>query len=60
MEQTSTTTLENIFSVANQLVGFGADLLSVIIEHPVLSIFVAASFVGLGLGIVRKLKRTAR
>lgn len=52
--------LDNVFNNANRLVEFGADLLTVIIEHPVLSIFVAASFIGIGLGIVRRLKRTAR
>lgn len=51
--------LDTIFDVATKLVEFGMSLFTIIIENPILVIFIAAGFVGLGLGIVRKLRRTA-
>lgn len=51
---------ETVMDAATQLVAWGGELFQTIIDNPVLVVFVAASFVGVGLGIVRKLKNTAR
>ena len=60
----SETTASNAFDVvmetATKLVSWGGELFQTIIQNPVLVVFVAASFIGVGLGIVRQLKRTAR
>lgn len=50
----------SVMDAATELVSWGGELFSTIIENPVLVVFVAASFVSVGLGIVRQLKGTAR
>jgi len=49
-----------VMDAATRLVAWGGELLQTIIENPVLVVFVAASFVSVGLGIVSALKSTAR
>lgn len=56
----STDLFGNVMDAATELVSWGGELLTTIIENPVLVVFVAAGFVSVGLGIVRKLKNTAR
>lgn len=57
---TSPTAFQNVMDSAKELVTWGGELFNVILANPILVVFVAASFVSIGLGIVRKLKRTAR
>ena len=54
------TGFEAVMDAATDLVAWGGELFNTIIQNPVLVVFVAASFVSVGLGIVRKLKGTAR
>ena len=56
----STAGFETVMEAATDLVAWGGQLLQTIIENPVLVVFVAASFVSVGLGIVSALKATAR
>jgi len=49
-----------VMEAAKGLVSWGGDLFTTIIENPVLVVFVAASFVSIGLGIVKKLKHTTK
>lgn len=56
----NTSSLAPVMDAANELVKFGGNLFSTILENPVLVVFVAAGFVTIGLGIVKKLKSTAR
>lgn len=51
---------QNVMDAAKELVSWGGELFNVILQNPILVVFVAASFVGIGLGIVKSLKRTAR
>lgn len=51
---------ETVMEAATELVTWGGELLQTIIGNPVLVVFVAASFVSVGLGIVSALKSTAR
>lgn len=57
---TGASSFETVMDAATQLVAWGGELFQTIIDNPVLVVFVAASFVGVGLGIVSKLKNTAR
>lgn len=52
--------LSAVMDAANSLVEFAGGLFTTIVSNPVLVFFVGASFVGIGLGIVRRLKSTAR
>ena len=52
--------ITNVMNAANSLVEFAATLFDTIVSNPILVIFVGSSFVGIGLSIVRSLKRTAR
>lgn len=52
--------MSSVMDAAAELVTFAGSLFNTILANPVLVFFVAAGFVGIGLGIVRKLKRTAR
>lgn len=54
------TGFEAVMDAAADLVSWGGELLQTIVNNPVLVVFVAASFVGVGLGIVKRLKSTAR
>ena len=56
----STTTFDTVMDAATDLVSWGGELFNTIIANPVLVVFVASSFVGVGLGIVSRLKATAR
>ena len=50
----------NVMDAATELVAWGGELFTTIIENPVLVVFVAAGFVSVGLGIVSQLKATAK
>ncbi len=52
--------MSEVMSASTELVQFAGTLFNTILSNPVLVFFVAASFVGIGLSIVKKLKRTAR
>lgn len=54
------TSFDTVMDAATELVTWGGELFSTIIANPVLVVFVAASFVGVGLSIVSQLKATAR
>ena len=49
-----------VLDASTELVSFAGTLFNTILANPVLVFFVAAGFVSIGLGIVKKLKRTAR
>lgn len=51
---------DTVMDAATELVAWGGELLQTIVTDPVLVVFVAASFVSVGLGIVYKLKKTAK
>lgn len=56
----TTTDISNVMDAANSLVKFAGDLFTTIVQNPILVLFVGASLVGIGLGIVKLLKRTAK
>lgn len=58
--EVSSTTFDGVLETGTKLVSWGGELISTIVSNPILVTFVAASFVGVGLGIVRKLTRTAK
>lgn len=60
MDGTTTTAMDSIISAASQVIEFSSTCLNTMIENPVYAFCFAAGFVGIGLGIVRKLKNTAR
>lgn len=51
----SGTMMQGIISNAGSLIEFGSTMLDKVIEHPVLGLFFAAGFIGVGIGAVRKL-----
>ena len=53
-------TFDGVMDAATELVSWSGELFNTILANPVLQVFVAAGFVGVGLGIVKKLKSTAR
>lgn len=52
--------ISTVMEAANSLVEFAGSLFTTIVSNPILVVFVAAGFVGIGLSIVRRLKSTAR
>lgn len=54
------TTFEGVLDSATELVTWSGELFNAILANPILVVFVAAGFVGIGLGIVKKLKSTAK
>ncbi|MDE6016517.1 MAG: hypothetical protein K2H41_12620 [Acetatifactor sp.] len=52
--------IDTIITAAGSVVDFSGTLLTTMIAHPVYAFLFAAGFVGIGLGIVSRLKRTAR
>lgn len=55
----TTTAMDAILSAASDVISFSGTCLNVMIENPVYAFCFAAGFVGIGLTLVRKLKRTA-
>ena len=53
-------TFDGVMDAATELVSWAGELFNTILANPVLVVFVAAGFVGVGLGIVNQLKATAR
>ncbi|MBQ9489588.1 MAG: hypothetical protein IJU80_06630 [Lachnospiraceae bacterium] len=52
----SSSTLDNLFSVGQQLIGFAGQILNVVVENPLLSIPIVASLVGIGIGLIGSLR----
>ena len=59
-ETTATVSLENLFDTGMQVIEFSGDILNYMIAHPVYALFFAGSVVGIGLMIIRGLKKTAK
>lgn len=60
LTETTGTQMETLISAAGSVVEFSGTMLNTMIENPVYAFMFAAGFVGIGLGIVTKLKRTAK
>lgn len=60
LEGTTTVSLDTLFDTGLQVVEFSGDILNYMISHPVYALFFAGSVVGIGLMIVRGLKKTAK
>lgn len=56
----TTNVLDTLMASATKLVEFSGQCLTVMIENPVYAFLFSGCIVGIGLGIVRKLKKTAR
>ena len=50
--------LSNIFSVGTEIVNYAIDVLDIVVEHPVLVIPIAASFLGLVLAFIGGLRHS--
>lgn len=63
MEETTTTVMENlgtaISSAIDTIVTIMEKCLDLVVTNPLVMIFVAAGLVGIGVGLFRKLKKTA-
>ena len=60
MEGTTTNAVDSVIGVIPKLFELAGSCFNAIIENPILLLFFAAGMIGLGLGIFKKLKRTAR
>ena len=52
----TTSTLDSLFSVGQDLIGFAGDILNVVVANPLLSIPIVASLVGIGIGLIGSLR----
>lgn len=60
MDGTTTSTMDTLMSAATDLVEFSGQCLNTMIENPVYAFMFAGTVVGVGLYIVRQLKKTAK
>lgn len=58
MEGTATTGMDSIVTGVGNLMDMASTMLNTVLENPVLATLFAAGFVGIAIGIVRKLKRS--
>lgn len=54
--ETTSTALDTLFAAGTQIIGFAGDILNVVVANPLLSIPIACSLVGIGIGLIGSLR----
>lgn len=58
--EVTTSVLETVMDAASSAISFSGSVLTTMISNPIYAFFFGAGLVGVGLALVRALKRTAR
>lgn len=60
MTETTTTAVDSVIGIIPKLFELAGDCFDAIIANPVLLVFFSVGMIGVGLGVFKMLKRTAR